>query len=526
MGLGIIEPKGVDYVPGTAILYQTKGSAEPESPRIEDSSDSDSLRLIPVPSASPRDPLNWPKWKKDLTFFSICYMVIMGTLVGPTLSSVNGVLVEELHVTFNQVSLLTGCEFIASACTALIYQTVAKVWGKRPVYIFATLSMFVGVVWNACLKMSYVQFMTARTFQGLGLGAFETLPPSSIGDLFFVHQRGKRVAFFNMTFFGLSYLSPIIGGYIAQKYGWQMQFKIIAAFCAVGVVLILFFCPETAYNRPAVADDSQSQDLTARDQNEKQVLTTSDSPAADSAFKTWLRELSPYNGRFSDERIVKIFLRPFAAMIYPAILWAFMLQGTVHCWSIGVSIMMAQLFAGPPLNFGPAQLGYIYAFPAVASLFAYLLGLFLSDWVLKVAARRNNGVAEPEFRLFFTVGVLVFGAPGLFAFGRYAALGTGPDASGANVSWVLISFFYGMIVFGLVCACTATFSYLLDAHRAFSAEFMIALVVLRNMFAFGGTYFMPTWLETGGPEQMFYSMGGILFAGCLLTIPIRTFFRI
>lgn len=113
-------------------------------------------------------------------------MVIMGTLVGPTLSSVNGVLVEELHVTFNQVSLLTGCEFIASACTALIYQTVAKVWGKRPVYIFATLSMFVGVVWNACLKMSYVQFMTARTFQGLGLGAFETLPPSSIGDLFFV----------------------------------------------------------------------------------------------------------------------------------------------------------------------------------------------------------------------------------------------------------------------------------------------------------------------------------------------------
>lgn len=57
MGLGIIEPKGVDYVPGTAILYQTKGSAEPESPRIEDSSDSDSLRLIPVPSASPRDPL-------------------------------------------------------------------------------------------------------------------------------------------------------------------------------------------------------------------------------------------------------------------------------------------------------------------------------------------------------------------------------------------------------------------------------------------------------------------------------------
>lgn len=243
---------------------------------------------------------------------------------------------------------------------------------------------------------------------------------------------------------------------------------------------------------------------------------------SDSAFKTWLRELSPFNGRFSDESIVTIFLRPFAAMIYPAILWAVMLQGTVHCWSIGVSIMMAQLFAGPPLNFGPAQLGYIYAFPAVASLFAYLLGLFLSDWVLKVAARRNHGIVEPEFRLFFTVGVLLFGVPGLFAFGRYAA-----DASAANnASWVLISFFYGMIVFGLVCACTATFSYLLDAHRAFSSESMIALVVVRNMFAFGGTYFMPTWLETGGPEQMFYSMGGILFAGCLLTIPMYVYGKV
>lgn len=56
MGLGIIEPKDVDYVPGTATLYQSKANAEPESPQ-EDSSDSDSLRLIPVPSASPRDPL-------------------------------------------------------------------------------------------------------------------------------------------------------------------------------------------------------------------------------------------------------------------------------------------------------------------------------------------------------------------------------------------------------------------------------------------------------------------------------------
>lgn len=53
-------------------------------------------------------------------------------------------------------------------------------------YLVSAVLIFIGVVWTTKIRTSYAQFMTARIFQGLGWGAFDTMVMGSIMDTYFV----------------------------------------------------------------------------------------------------------------------------------------------------------------------------------------------------------------------------------------------------------------------------------------------------------------------------------------------------
>lgn len=79
MGLGVLEDSHLEHVPGTALLtdvvgadhHHHHGNLDTSALRHDRGKNSDML-LVPQPSNSPNDPLNWPLWKKDLMFFFIC----------------------------------------------------------------------------------------------------------------------------------------------------------------------------------------------------------------------------------------------------------------------------------------------------------------------------------------------------------------------------------------------------------------------------------------------------------------------
>jgi hypothetical protein len=80
MGLGVLEDTHLEHVPGTALLtdvinpdqiHHHHGMLDTSILKHDKGKDSDVL-LVPQPSNSPNDPLNWPLWKKDLMLFLIC----------------------------------------------------------------------------------------------------------------------------------------------------------------------------------------------------------------------------------------------------------------------------------------------------------------------------------------------------------------------------------------------------------------------------------------------------------------------
>lgn len=388
------------------------------------------------------------------------------------------------------MALATGYHLLGVGLAGFLFVASARVWGKRHLYLLGTVIIIVSSAWGGATKQNYKSLLWARIFQGIGLAPFEALVNASVGDLYFVHERGTRMALSNLALFGGAFFTPVLTGKITHTIGWSWSFYFIAIFCGAMLPLLLFFCPETAFWR----DDSLNTDIKAQGSNRHSALvdaqnSNDDYPLQDQSpqyspessipvslekhprqisgdhrsrreFKkaTFAQTLLPFSGRKTNESFFKLVLRPLPLFLHPAILWACLIQGTLIGWTVMIGVVLAAIFLGPPLWFDEVQTGYMYTGPFIGAVLGFLLAGLLADWSARVLTRRNNGVFEPEMRIVLVLAQLVFGCAGLYGFGI-----TAHDVN--RYGWFWPDFFYALEVMGMVLGAVASALYIVDAHR-------------------------------------------------------------
>lgn len=144
------------------------------------------VELIPQPSDDPDDPLNWPRWRKDLNLVSLLMMVGLIGGMKTAFVTTNGVMTADYRVSYTAVAALTAVPLMLSSFTGSICLVASKIVGKRPLYLGSFFFIFIGSIWNMTAHDSYGSCMGARVLQGLGWGAFDTLVIGSIQDTYFV----------------------------------------------------------------------------------------------------------------------------------------------------------------------------------------------------------------------------------------------------------------------------------------------------------------------------------------------------
>jgi MFS family permease len=70
--------------------------------------------------------------------------------------------------------------------------------------------------------------------------------------MYYVHERGIRVALLTACYSGVANLPATLSGLTTEKLGWRWLFWLTAIFLGVLIVLAFFFGWETAYNRDAI----------------------------------------------------------------------------------------------------------------------------------------------------------------------------------------------------------------------------------------------------------------------------------
>ena len=104
----------------------------------------------------------------------------------------------------------------------------ARVWGKRPQFLLASIAGIVGTI--ICeTTTSYNQLLAGRIVQGIALAAYESVSFTAVGDLYYVHERGVRLSIFNIIFTSVTTLASVIGGPITTDLGWRWMFHIFVS---------------------------------------------------------------------------------------------------------------------------------------------------------------------------------------------------------------------------------------------------------------------------------------------------------
>lgn len=441
---------------------------------------------MPQPSDDPNDPLNWPLWKRDLICFILSMSAIFATCLGSILAANTVTISLYVGKDFTHVAILTGYFLLGVGVAGTFFVPSSRVWGKRHTFIFGMIVLIVSSVWGGVVgkQKDYDSFLWSRIIQGVGCAPFEALVNAAVGDLYFVHQRGVRMAATNLAVFGGAFFTPIVVGKITHTLMWWWTFYLVAIFCAVCLLGLIFLCPETAYRR----DNSLNTDMLAEDESaaldrgadhppstqdseggreashDLEKLTgggvTAHSTAPVPAKQSYWQSLALFNGRKTDESLWKLVLRPFPLFFQPAFLWACLIQGTLIGWTVFIGVILGAYFIGYPLWWNEVQTGYAYVGPFIGALLGFIISGLLSDWSAKKMTKWNNGVYEPEFRIVLVIPMFIFGVMGTFGWG-ITVDGLLDSQWGFQVPLT----FFAFEVCGMVIGAVASSLYIVDAYR-------------------------------------------------------------
>ncbi|KAK3900271.1 major facilitator superfamily domain-containing protein [Staphylotrichum tortipilum] len=574
MGLGILEDRVMEHVPGTTRYFD-----DPERPQYAANGAYGSLKcdtsgplpiiLVPQPSDDPNDPLNWPLWKRDLITFILSLTAIFATSLGPILAANTLTLTFDFSIPFTGVAELTGWYLLGVGVAAFIVVPSGRIWGKRHMFVAGTILLVATSAWGGASRHKRTSMIVSRVFQGVATAPFESLVNAAVGDLYCVHQRGIRMAFTNLAVFGGAFFTPIVVGKITNSIGWWWTFYLVAIFCAACLPLIFFFCPETAYRRETalnldlldtdanpMADvvpndidanpmaDVVPNDIATANTNtdvEKSGASTGETSVAaakeqarrgDSsevngtarrpvpAKMTYAQSLALFNGRKTDESFWKLLLRPFPLFLQPAFLWACLIQGLLIGWTVFIGVILAQFFLSTPLWWGEVKTGYAYTAAFVGAIIGFAIAGALSDWSAKLMTKWNGGVYEPEFRIVLVIPQMVLGCAGLYGWGR-----TVDGLLMETYHYAVPLTFFALEVAGMVIGAVASSLYIVDAYRDLAIEGFTCMIIFKNLFSFGLTLRGFDWLVQTHTKAtpLFNIIASVQLVVCLLSIPMYVF---
>ena len=155
--------------------------------------------LYPVPSADPNDPLQWSNRKKGtiLALASIYSFLANSSLLGPSVYI--GIYIGEFQISPTVASGLVNFPNLSFGFGALILVPLFYKLGRRPVMLLSMILYCSGLL-GCALSTNYNSLMACRVLHTLGSGICEVIPIALVNDIFFIHERGKKLGWYTGRF--------------------------------------------------------------------------------------------------------------------------------------------------------------------------------------------------------------------------------------------------------------------------------------------------------------------------------------
>lgn len=310
---------------------------------------------------------------------------------------------------------------------------------------------------------SYENLLVARAFLGAFEAPIESIVPSTVTDIFFLHDRGEKISLYGLSVLSGNELGPLFSALIIERYGMGWAFWIVSFFIFLNAMTILLAMPETKYTgfRPSIipqSEEGKKDIMASHDEKDLgEAVVNVESPVQK---KSVIREMTFWSKPDPTVSLTKSFLRPFILLTYPTVVWASFVYGLSLGWNVILGSVVAQLFA-PQYGFDSQAQGLVFLSPFIGSLIGTWLCGPLSDKIATYYTKRNDGIREPEMRLptcIIAAALTFFGA--LVTSLTYVH----------NTHYMGPIVGYGILSAGAQMGATLSMSYSLDCHKEVSCH--------------------------------------------------------
>lgn len=394
------------------------------------------------------------------TKWILTFVIAVAGAAGPMASSIVLPALVDITRDFNStatvVNLSIALFMLSMSIFPLWWSAFSETLGRRTIYLTSfTLYVIFSVV--GAVSTNVGMFLAARVLYGGASASVQAVGAGSIADIWEVHERGKAIGFFYLGPLCGPLLSPIIGGLLAQNFGWRSIQWFLVIFGGVILLFLTLCLPETLRERKSIAAEAEAEltdDISTAEKGENDDKecrpTLSRRKTTQSVVQLKSKKYITMLRRF--------FIDPLRIILYlqfPAVSVCVFYATVTFCALYSLNISIQQTFSAQPYNYNNIIIGLCYL---PNSLGYFVTSIFGGRWVDYIMAReakkagrydsRGKLQYKPEDRMKenIWVGALMFPAA-LIAYGWTAEYGVNLAAP------LVVNFFFGvgsMLIFAAV----------------------------------------------------------------------------
>lgn len=243
----------------------------------------------------------------------------------------------EFDKTQSQTSALLLWPILVLGAFNFFWVPMANYLGKRPIFVFASLLLSLSYLWGAVAN-TFDSLLWSNIIAAFAASSTEALGASIVNDLYFLHERANLMGVYMNFISGGNTIGPLICGFITSTVGWRWHKWLAFILTAINFLAVVFLCPETRYDRsrlerlPTSTTASTSSIGKASDEEVVAMEKTTSAnnreiqghQATQVRPKTYIQQLSLWTGVPKDTSLLKLFLRPFPFIAYPAVAFSFL----------------------------------------------------------------------------------------------------------------------------------------------------------------------------------------------------------
>lgn len=508
------------YIPGTFNIYTQKSLGKDDVTDNKLKMDGDVI-LVPQPSDSVNDPLNYSTKRKLLNFFILAFITGFTAATSNDAGATQEDLNELYGISYDSMNTGAGVLFIAIGTNTFLLAPASALYGRKISYVICILSGLAGAIWLS-RSTNTSDTIWNQLFVGASESCAEAHVQQSLSDLYFQHQLGSVLTVYILATSVGTYLGPLIAGFITEYCGFRWVGYIAAIISVFVLVVIFFFMDNTQfdrakYNRKLMTQrDNSVGDKKEDDGHEINVTTTyqesfvSENGVNEEKNPYWfdkkLIRRAPNVIGTGSKQYLRLLLMMFRVFLFPGVLYSGLIWGLQDALLTFYLTVEDDQYYDPPYSYGNTGVALMNIPCLIGAVFGCYFAGVLSDKFSLWMARRNNGIQEAESRLYF-----------LFIPGILSPVGLILFAVGTDQHWFWFPTYFGLVLigFGFGAAGDVAMGYLMDAYPDMVIEMMVGVSIINNYIGMIFTFACSPWLEAMGNTKTFIILAVIEFVASM-----------